>query len=132
MSDLLMNPENADSETSLRGDAEKGYPIFFVHWHRAYLVNLGVSLLLLLAMGGSFIWYLIAGRDFWPGGLVGILYGCIGLLFLLLALGLYSLRRRLRLQHRKIGQLNAALNWHKSFGLLSLAALLMHSFGNFS
>jgi len=116
---------------------EKGYPWFFVHWHPAYLISLAIFLTMLFGLLGFYFWYMmratefgLGGKTFWPGNPLGLGYGIVGLLFMLLALGQYSIRRRM--PRRKIGQLNAVLSWHKFFGLLTLAALLVHSFGNLS
>src|SRR6266481_2127491 len=43
----------------------------------------------------------------------------------------YTLRRRAR-SKRAVGRLNSSLNLHICFGILGLAFLLMHSFGNFN
>src|SRR5260370_18476076 len=109
---------------------EVGYSWLFFSGGRAWFMRVVVALL--IALGGAFyVWYTQHSSDAAPDSLTGLAYAVTGTLFLLLAAILYALRRHAR-SKRKVGQLNSALNWHIGFGVLGLAFLFMHSFGNFN
>jgi hypothetical protein len=108
---------------------ERGYPWLFLHTGKSWGIGLLVVLLVSGLSGAFYVWYSRSGYDTAPDSTAGIAYGVIGLIFLMLAAVLYTLRRRLR--KRAVGQLNAALNWHVCFAVIGLVVLFMHSFGNF-
>lgn len=87
-----------------------------------------VTLLVIVLSAGFLAWYAHTGSDVSPDSPVGLAYASAGTLFLLLALMLFSLRRR---SHRKrvVGGLRGSLGWHMCFALMGLALLAMHSFG---
>jgi hypothetical protein len=129
----LMPIPNWHSE-SLLADAttppgETGYPWLFFSGGRKWSVGLLVSLLVSSLGGAFYLWYVHSGNTTEPKGLVGLGYGAIGTIFLVLATSMYSLRRRMR--KRALGQLHASLNWHMCFAVIGLAMILMHSFGQF-
>jgi hypothetical protein len=110
---------------------EKGYPLFFFSRTRVWVTNVLLFGLLVIALGGGlYIWYSSVSNDPTPDSIVGFGYAFAGTAFLILAAVMYSLQRRAR--HRAIGQLHAALSWHVCFGVVGLALLFMHSFGNFN
>jgi hypothetical protein len=109
---------------------EKGYPLFFFSKTRAWTINVVFGLLVIVLCGGLYIWYSSVSNDPTPDSIVGFGYAFAGTTFLILAAVMYSLQRRAR--HRTIGQLHAALSWHVCFGVVGLALLFMHSFGNFN
>ncbi len=83
-------------------------------------------------LGGAFyIWYGQAGFDTSPDSWAGLSYAVIGTLCLLLAVTLYSLRRRLR-KRVLVGQLNNSLKWHVLLAVMGLIVLTMHAFGHFA
>ncbi len=108
---------------------ETGYPWLFFSSGRKWRMGLGVSLLVISLGGAFYLWYVHSGNPTEPRGLVGLGYGTIGTIFLVLAAVMYSLRRRLR--KRALGQLHASLNWHMFFAIIGLVMILMHSFGQF-
>lgn len=87
-----------------------------------------VTILVIGLAAGIFAWYSRTSTDASPDSLLGLIYAIIGTMLLLLAITLYSLRRRSHRQ-RKVGGLRSALGWHMSFALMGLAILGMHSFG---
>ncbi len=111
-------------------EGEKGYSWLFFYPGRSWVGRLLVTLLILGASGAFYLWYSRSNSDASPDSLVGYGYAIAGTVFLVLALVLYTLRRRSRKQ--TAGKLNAALNWHVFFAIIGLVLLLMHSFGNFN
>src|SRR5579875_936595 len=109
---------------------EKGYSWLFFSAGRPWLVALLVTLLLLALSVAFFVWYLHHSSDLSSDSIAGYAYAISGTICLVLAATLYSVRRRSR--RRAVGQLNAALNWHVFLGILGIALLFMHSFGNFN
>jgi hypothetical protein len=109
---------------------ERGYPWLFFSTGRSWLTGLLVTLLILGLSAGFFFWYAHHSRDLSPDSIAGYAYAIAGTVCLVLAATLYSIRRRSR--KRAIGKLNAALNWHVFLGIIGLALLFMHSFGNFN
>lgn len=87
-----------------------------------------VTILVIVLAGGFFAWYTRTGSDVSPDSPVGLIYATAGSLLLLFAATMFSLRRR---SHRKrvVGGLRASLGWHMCFGIMGLALLSMHSFG---
>ncbi len=109
---------------------EKGYPWFFSYVTNARMLSVLVVLFVIGASGGLYIWYSHNGSDPYPDSIPGLAYAVAGTAFLVLAGVVYTFRRRSR--KRGIGQLNASLQWHIGFGVMGLALLFMHSFGNFN
>ncbi len=109
---------------------EKGYSWLFFSGGRSWPVGLLVTLLILGLSIALFVWYAHSSSDLSPDSIAGYAYAIAGTTCLVLAATLYSMRRRSR--KRSNGQLNAALNWHIFLGLLGIALLFMHSFGNFN
>jgi len=120
-------PPHNDVTASQTG--ESGYPWLFFYASRSWVTGLIVTLFVIGLPGAFYIWYSRSGNDTAPDSIAGLSYAIAGTIFLILALVLYSLRRRLR--KRAIGKLHAALNWHMFFAITGLILLLMHSFGNF-
>src|SRR5437868_10112707 len=108
---------------------EKGYPWLFLHMRSSWGIGLAVALVVCGLSGAFYIWYSQSGFDTSPDSWAGLGYAVIGTIFLLLAVTLYSLRRRLR--KRVVGQLNASLKWHVLLAVMGLTLLTMHSFGHF-
>ncbi len=118
-----------DPDTSSQS-GEKGYSWLFFSPRWRWIWGFLITILFISLSGGLYFWYRFTTSDISPFGVVGLSYAIIGTLFLLLAMLMYTLRRRLR--KRAIGQLNASLNWHVFFAIMGLAAIFIHSFGNFS
>jgi hypothetical protein len=114
----------------MRVGGEKGYPLFFFSKTRASVTNVLFGLLVIALGSVLYIWYSSVSNDPTPDSIVGFVYAFAGTTFLILAAVTYSLRRRAR--RRAIGQLHTALSWHVCFGVVGLALLFMHSFGNFN
>lgn len=114
-----------------RNNGEIGYNwLFFVGGEAWYLRPLVI--ILGVAAGIVFyVWYIRHSNDASPDSIAGYSYAIIGTLFLLMAAVLYSLKRRSH-KKRTVGQLHKSLNWHICFGVLGLAFLFFHSFGNFN
>ncbi|GCE04955.1 hypothetical protein [Dictyobacter aurantiacus] len=109
---------------------EKGYPWFFFDTGRPWVKTWFVTLILILVFILSLFIYAHFSQDLSPDSLAGYTYAIVGSGFMLLATFLYTRARRQR--QRRIGHLNASLNWHISFGVLAIVILLLHSFGNFN
>ncbi|GHO44204.1 hypothetical protein [Ktedonospora formicarum] len=110
--------------------SEQGYHLLFFYANSAWVKCSAVGFLL---FGGGVVFYLLWQRlseDASPDSVAGYILAFAGMGFLLLAAFRYSMVRRAR--KRAIGQLNASLNWHMCFGLVGLALLFLHSFGNFN
>lgn len=119
-------------------DTEKDYPEVAqtpLQKKHPYISTGLFSLLItfcVLAISGAFYFcYSQLGNDASPDSIAGYAYAILGTLFLLLAVLLYS-KRRLSGKHRTIGRLHTSLHWHICFGIIGLALLFMHSFGNFN
>jgi len=110
---------------------EKGYPLLFFRASAKWRIGLLVTFLVIGISGGFYFWYSQNSNDAAPDSIAGLGYAILGIVFLLLAAVLYSIRRRSR-NKRALGQLNNALNWHIFFAIIGLALLFMHSFGNFN
>ncbi|MBV8694505.1 MAG: hypothetical protein JO183_03345 [Ktedonobacteraceae bacterium] len=114
----------------MHSEGEKGYPWYFFSLTRAWGKSLLVALLVITGAGVLYLWYNRVATDLAPDSSLGLSYAVAGTLCLGLAAALYTLRRRSR--KRALGHLNAALHWHVAFGVMGLALLFMHSFGNFN
>ena len=109
---------------------EKDYPLFFLHLSKPTLRTGQVTL---LGMGIALVINVIYthySSDTSPDSIAGYAYAITGTTFLLLAALRYSFYRRSR--KRAVGNLNGALSWHISFGILGLFILFLHAFGNFN
>ena len=109
---------------------EKGYSLFFFYVKKTWLLSMFVTLIIVTVAGGFYLWYSQFGNDVAPDSTIGLIFASAGTLCFLLSAMLYTRHRRS--QRRKAGQLNASLHWHIFLAILSLALLLMHSFGNFN
>ncbi len=107
---------------------EKGYPWLFFYVTKTWLLSLCVTFIIVAVAGGFYLWYSQFGNDIAPDSTIGLIFASAGTLCFILAAMLYLQHRRS--QQRKAGQLNASLHWHIFLAMLSLALLLMHSFGN--
>jgi hypothetical protein len=109
---------------------EKGYPWLFFYVTRTWLLSLCVTFIVVAVAGGFYLWYSQFGNDVAPDSIIGLLFASAGTICFILAAMLYMRHRRSH--RRQAGQLNASLHWHICLAILSLALLLMHSFGNFN
>ena len=109
---------------------EKGYPLLFFYVTKTWLLAMLVTLIVVATAGGFYLWYSQFGNDVAPDSIVGLIFASAGTLCFILSAMLYMRHRRS--QRRKAGQLNASLHWHIFLAIMSLALLLMHSFGNFN
>ncbi|HET8846582.1 MAG TPA: hypothetical protein VFN35_34290 [Ktedonobacteraceae bacterium] len=113
---------------SARRTGEAGYSWLY----RATAINGGwritITILVIALAGGVFAWFSRFQDDASPDSLLGYVYATIGTILLLLAATRFSLRRRTH-HKRELGGLRSALGWHMCFGLMGLAFLGMHSFG---
>lgn len=111
-----------------RTGGESGYSWLY----RATAINGGLrvatTILVIALAAGVFAWYSRFQNDSSPDSLLGYVYASIGTLLLLLAATSFSLRRRSH-HRRTLGGLRSALGWHMCFGIMGLAFLGMHSFG---
>jgi len=110
-------------------EGEKGYPWYFFSVTHAWVKSLLVALLVIISAGALYLWYSRVGTDRAPDSVLGLSYALAGTLCLGLSAALYTLQRRSR--KRALGHLNGALHWHIALGVMGLALLFMHSFGNF-
>lgn len=110
---------------------EKGYPWFFLYSSGASTASFWVMLLLIVAGVAGYIVYSRYNPDTSPDSVAGYTFAILGTLFMLMAAVGFTKRRKTN-KDRKVGQLNAALNWHVAFALVAFALLLLHSFGNFN
>ncbi|GER87928.1 hypothetical protein KDW_20900 [Dictyobacter vulcani] len=109
---------------------KKGYPWFFLDAMPSWINTWTVTICIILVCALSLFVYSRFSTDLSPDSLAGYSYAIIGSTFMLLATFLYT---RTRKSHRrKIGQLNASLNWHICFGIVAMFILFLHSFGNFN
>ncbi len=97
---------------------------------RTWLLSLCVTGFVIAVVGGFYLWYSQFGNDVAPDSVIGLIFASAGTVCFILAAMLYMRHRRS--QRRQAGQLNASLHWHIFLAILSLALLLMHSFGNFN
>jgi hypothetical protein len=109
---------------------EKGYSWLFFYVTKTWLLSLCVTCIVVAVAGGFYLWYSQFGNDIAPDSTIGLIFASAGTLCFILAAILYMRHRRS--QKRKAGQLNASLHWHIFLAILSVALLLMHSFGNFN
>lgn len=108
----------------------KGYPWLFFYITRTWLRSLCVTCIVVAITGGFYLWYSQFGNDIAPDSTIGLIFASAGTLCFILAAILYMRHRRS--QRRKAGQLNPSLHWHIFLAIMSLALILMHSFGNFN
>lgn len=118
----------AGGEPPVPQQGETGYS-----WlHVAVTLGSGVRVLtttvVIALAAGILVLYTYFGNDASPDSSLGDLYAVIGATLLLYAALLFSVQRRLHRQG-EIGDLRASLGWHMCFGIMGLAFLCMHSFG---
>ncbi|MEO8971250.1 MAG: hypothetical protein ABI406_06570 [Ktedonobacteraceae bacterium] len=109
---------------------EKGYPWLFLYITKTWLLCMLVTLIVVTIAGSFYLWYSQSGNDVAPDSTIGLIFASAGTFCFILSALLYMRHRRS--QRRKAGQLNASLHWHIFLAIMSLALLLMHSFGNFN
>lgn len=109
---------------------EKGYSWLSFYVTKTWLLGMLITLFIIVASGGFYLWYSQSGNDVAPDSTIGLIFASAGTLCFILSATLYVYRRRS--QQRKAGQLHASLDWHIFLAIMSLAFLLMHSFGNFN
>lgn len=117
------------SRTWKSSSGEK-YSWFFLDLSSAWGITFLFTLAVIGLSIGLFVLYGYLSKDTTPDSFAGYVYAIVGTLFMLLAAIGYSRRRRSR--KRGIGQLNSSLHWHISFGIIAIALLFLHSFGNFN
>lgn len=111
-------------------EEERGYPWFFFHASQPWVRSTVISLIILAACVGFFIWATRVSDDQGGDSFAGLVLAVVGTSFMIMASVGFTLRRQAR--KRYVGQLNALLNWHVCFGILALIVLFLHSFGNFN
>lgn len=87
-----------------------------------------VSLLILAASIGFFVWCTRVSNDLGGDSFAGLVFAVGCTVFLFLAAVSFTLQRRAR--KRVVGKLNAVLNWHICFGVIALVMVFLHAFGN--
>jgi 4-amino-4-deoxy-L-arabinose transferase-like glycosyltransferase len=107
---------------------EKGYPWLFMDASRPWFKTWSITFIIIIIAVASFFIYRHFSPDISPDSPAGYTYAILGTFFMLLATFSYTRTRRSR--QRKVGQLNKALNWHISFGVIAIVMLCLHSFGN--
>jgi hypothetical protein len=111
-------------------EEERGYPWFFFHASQPWVRSTLLSLLILAACVGFFVWATRVSDDQGGDSFAGLVLAVVGTTFMIMAAVGFTLRRQAR--KRYVGQLNALLNWHVCFGVIALIVLTLHSFGNFN
>jgi hypothetical protein len=111
-------------------EGEKGYPLVFFQKTPSWFASALTTIIVIVVSAAIYTWYSRTSNDPAPDSTLGFTYAIIGTLLLVMAAVLFTLSRRSR--KRGVGQLNASLNWHMSFGIMGIALLFMHSFGNFN
>ena len=104
------------------------YPWLFFSPSRAFLYGLYASIVASGSGVAVLLWYVRSGGAAVPRSPLGLVFGLLSACCFIAAAAGYS-----RVRHRSsraIGQLNAALQWHAFFAVMSLAFALMHSFGH--
>lgn len=109
---------------------ERGYPWFSFHPSNRWKLILLVSLIILAASVGFFVWGTHVSNDMGGDSFVGLVFAIASTVFMLMATVAFSLRRRTRKHQRAIGELNNVLNWHVCFGVIALVMVFLHAFGN--
>ncbi len=109
---------------------EKGYPLFFFHPGRQWMVSAAVSLGILAVSIIFFLWSIHVSNDRGGDSFAGLVFAVAATVFMFMAAVGFSLRRRAR--KRAVGELNAVLNWHVCFATLSLILVFFHAFGNYN
>lgn len=108
----------------------KGYPLFFFHASERWKLCILVSLAILVASVGFFVWCTRVSNDMGGDSFAGLFFAVTSTIFMFLAAVSFSLRRRS--PKRTVGDLNAVLNWHVCFGIISLVMVFLHAFGNYN
>jgi len=108
----------------------KGYPLFFFHASERWKLCILVSLAILAASVGFFVWCTRVSNDMGGDSFAGLVFAVASTVFMFLAAVAFSLRRRS--PKRTVGDLNAVLNWHVCFGVISLVMVFLHAFGNYN
>jgi hypothetical protein len=108
----------------------KGYPLFFFHPSNQWKLSLLVSLTILAISAGFFVWATHVSDDMGGDSFAGLVFAVASTTFMFLAAVSFSLRRRS--PQRSVGTLNAVLNWHACFGVISLVMVFLHAFGNYN
>jgi hypothetical protein len=108
----------------------QNYSWFFFHPSRAWSTSLLFTLIVVVLSIALFVVYCRLSSDPTPDSIAGYLYAIVGSIFMFLASLSYTLKRRSG--GRKVGELNASLHWHVSFGIIAMLLLFLHSFGNFN
>jgi len=109
---------------------EKGYPLFFFHPNRQWMVSASVSFAILAISTIFFLWSVGASDDRGGDSFAGLVFAVASTVFMFMAAIGFSLRRRAR--KRYVGELNAVLNWHVCFATISLIMVFYHAFGNYN
>lgn len=107
---------------------EKGYAWYFFAATRSWITGIVITLLVIGAGGGFYLWYNVKGTGLTPDSGVGLGYAIVGFTLIMLAATSYTLRRRFR--GHGLGQLNRSLNWHILCAIIGLTFIFMHSFGS--
>lgn len=108
----------------------KGYPLFFFHPSNRWKLSLLVSLAILAISVAFFVWCTRVSDDMGGDSFAGLVFAVASTIFMFLAAVSFSLRRRS--PKRSVGDLNAILNWHVCFGVISLVMVFLHAFGNYN
>jgi hypothetical protein len=109
---------------------DKGYPWFSFEPDRQMLLPVLVTLFIVALAIASFFIYTRISTDLSPDSVAGYTYAITGTAAMLLATFLYTRARSTR--GRRIGQLNYALLWHISLGVIAMVLLFLHSFADFN
>lgn len=105
------------------------YSWFFLDLSSAWAVSFLFTLAVIALSISLFVLYGHLSNDPTPDSFAGYTYAIVGTLFMLLATVGYARRRS---RKRAVGQLNASLHWHISFGMIAIVLFFLHSFGNFN
>lgn len=117
------------SGTGKRNSVQR-YSWFSLDINSAWTMTWLFTLVVIALCIAFFVFYCFFSNDLAPDSLAGYTVAIVGTLFILLAALAYTRSRRSR--NRSVGRLNISLYWHISFGLVALALLFLHSFGNFN
>jgi hypothetical protein len=116
------------SRTRKSSTGEK-YSWFFLDLSSTWAVSFVFTLAVIVLSVVLFVLYGHLSNDPTPDSFAGYTYAIVGTLFMLMATVGYARRRS---RKRAVGQLNASLHWHISFGMIALVLFFLHSFGNFN
>jgi hypothetical protein len=112
-----------------KSSAGEKYAWFFLDLSSAWVVSFLAALAVIVLSIVLFVLYGHLSNDPTPDSFAGYTYAIVGTVFMLLATVGYARRRS---RKRAVGQLNASLQWHISFGMIALVLFFLHSFGNFN